>query len=393
VNVFISYARRDQASATQLRTDIGQLGHPVWFDRDVTGGHQWWSTILRQIQECGVFVFVLSPDSVRSRACLAELQYALDLRRPILPIMVRPVNPSTAPPAIANTQIVDYTNRSTDTVFTLLKAFNAVPPAGSPPVPLPAPPEIPTSYLNHFLKSLESPELTFTDQANLLVQLRARLSEEEDQTTIWDMLVRLRGRADLAQSLVADLDEVLAPGWRPDPGFRFEGRYWDGHDWTSRVWQDGREFDERNPQPAAGPQAPQPIPVMMPRQPAVRPKRKAAPWIIVGSVAAVAIVVTLIIVLVSGGGAGRSPQSVAQAFVDAMTARDGDTLAGLACAKDSNEVRDVSGLAGVTNIRLESVNAGDSSGTMTISATFDGTNDRHNLALVKENGEWKVCSP
>jgi hypothetical protein len=402
VNVFISYARRDQAAATQLRADIVQLGHEVRFDQDVRGGHQWWSTILQQIQYCHVFVYVLSPHSVKSRACLAELQYAEALRRPILPIMVRPVDPSTAPPVVTNTQIVNYIDRTTDTVFTLLKAFNSVPPVGPPPMPLPPAPEIPTSYLNAYLERVESDELTFTAQAELFVQLRARLNDEDEQETILKLLLALRRRPDLAHTLVKDLEKELAQGWRADPQGRFDERYWDGQNFTPWVRHEGREFDENNPQPLAVPAPPvgSATPLIQPHQVATMPAPprfgahpgKSKLPLVIGVCVAVAAVVTVLLVVLLSGSSGGSADSVARQFVSAMNARDGSTLASLACDRVKNEVRDVSGLQGVSNIQLVGVNAGDSSGTFTISATFDGANERHDLSLIKENGEWRVCS-
>jgi hypothetical protein len=401
LHVFISYARKDQARATQLRADVHQLGHAVWFDQDVSGGHQWWSTILQQIRDCHVFVFVLSPYSVTSRACLAELHYAEALRRPILPIMVRPVNPSTAPAVVANTQIIDYTNRTTDTVFSLLNGFNRMPRPG--PLPQPPPePAIPTSYLNAYAERVGSPELTYSAQMELVAQLRAELNNEEDQATVLQLLVALRDRADLAKGLLFDLDTALAEGWRFDPEGDFERRWWGGRGFTSLVWKDGRPFDERSPELAAS--APPPAGAAMPmgqphqvatmpapQRPVARPGKSKLPLVIGGIVAAVAVVAVLLVVLLSGGSGG-SADSVAQQFVNAMNARDGNTLASLACDRVKNEVRDVSGLQGVSSIQLVGVNAGDSSGTFTISATFDGVNERHDLSLIKENGEWRVCS-
>jgi hypothetical protein len=135
---------------------------------------------------------------------------------------------------------------------------------------------------------------------------------------------------------------------------------------------------------------PQPL-ATMPRQTFAGPRKSKLPLVIGGIVAAVVAVAVLLVVLLSGGSGG-SANNVAQQFVDAMNARDGNTLASLACARVRDEVRDVSGLQGVSNIQLVSVNAGDSSGTFTISATFDGTNERHDLSLIKEDGAWRVCS-
>ena len=57
-------------------------------------------------------MFALSPDSIASRACRAELSYAVALGRPILPVMVRDVNVQLAPDAIGLTHIVDYRQRT-----------------------------------------------------------------------------------------------------------------------------------------------------------------------------------------------------------------------------------------------------------------------------------------
>ena len=108
MTVFISYARKDRDLVDVLAHDIERAKHQVWLDHDLTGGQDWWDTILAQIRDCRLFMFVLTPDSIRSKACLAELRYAADLGRPIVPVMVREVAVQLAPQVIARAHIVDY---------------------------------------------------------------------------------------------------------------------------------------------------------------------------------------------------------------------------------------------------------------------------------------------
>src|SRR5262245_66442501 len=88
MGVFISYAREDRDAVEVLRRDIEKSRHDTWMDEELDGGESWWATILEQIRGCQAFVFVVSPDSLTSRACRAELGYALGLHPPFLPVLV-----------------------------------------------------------------------------------------------------------------------------------------------------------------------------------------------------------------------------------------------------------------------------------------------------------------
>ncbi len=59
-------------------TDVRALGHVVWLDEELSGGQVWWDEILAKIRECEALLFLVSPSSVESEACLLELHYAGD---------------------------------------------------------------------------------------------------------------------------------------------------------------------------------------------------------------------------------------------------------------------------------------------------------------------------
>ena len=51
----------------------------------------WWQAILERIRGCEVFVFALSNNALQSKPCLAELRYAQELGKPVIPIQIGPV--------------------------------------------------------------------------------------------------------------------------------------------------------------------------------------------------------------------------------------------------------------------------------------------------------------
>lgn len=283
--VFISYARRDADIADLLRQDIERAKRPVWIDGELTGGQEWWETILGQIRGCSLFVFALSPESLRSKACMAELHYALALGRPLLPVMVRDTSVQLAPPEIGNAQIVDYRQRSADTAFALVNALVAAPPAPELPTPLPSPPLVPMSYMNIYREQVEAESLSYHDQASLYVDLRSHLQDEDGRDAALSLLRQLRQRRDIVESVGKDIDVLLsglaapsvvdppriltaptapttttapttsAPGWYPDPMRRYEQRYWDGSTWTDNVARQGQQFRDE-PKTVAAPVRP-----------------------------------------------------------------------------------------------------------------------------------------
>ena len=148
--MFVSYSRQDRETVAGLKTDLERLGREVWIDDRLRGGQEWWDEILEAIRSCEVFVWTVSPTSVKSVACKAELTYAFALGRPVLPIMIKPVAIGLTPERIANAQILDYTTRGADQAIKLAGDLQSIP--SPPPLPetLPEPPPVPVSYMEPF---------------------------------------------------------------------------------------------------------------------------------------------------------------------------------------------------------------------------------------------------
>jgi hypothetical protein len=89
MTAFISYDRRDESSIVELHADVERVVPSAWLDRDIEGGQLWWEVILDRIRTCDLFIYTLSPDSLVSEACQAELSYALALERTAPQVLVR----------------------------------------------------------------------------------------------------------------------------------------------------------------------------------------------------------------------------------------------------------------------------------------------------------------
>jgi Tol biopolymer transport system component len=208
MRIFISYARQDQAAVEALNADLERARVQVWMDKELIGGESWWDSILEQIRSCELYIFALSPNSLRSRACKAELDYAIALSRPLLPVLVRDVAIQLAHPAIARTQMVDYRNRSMDSLLALMAVVANRPAAPPLPNPLPAAPTTPVSYMNEFRELVDAPDLTYQKQSHLLLDLKGYLDRDEERDIALQLIRGLRQRRDISYSIAREIDQL-----------------------------------------------------------------------------------------------------------------------------------------------------------------------------------------
>jgi hypothetical protein len=383
MQVFISHAAPDRDVAARLRADLAAMGRQVTIDGGESSGPRWWDGVLARIERCEAFLFVLSPASLRSPGCMAELRYALQLRRPTLTVRTQSM---PVPAELAGTGLYDPAIAGPDRVRLLRAAMLTLPAAQPLPVTLAARPLVP--YLDGYRTQLEQPKLDRTSQHEMLGELRRRLREDAERTAVWSLLVRLRARADVAPGVAEELEKLLAPGWRPDPEGRVERRYWDGQAWTTLVRHDGREFNERRvPPPEAtwsdGKAA---------ATPGAAPRRDRRLRLVAIAGTAVAGIAAAAYFLVDPEPT-NPPITTARVFVDAINVQDNNALAGVTCERDHERTAQLF-LAGGFRLTLESVDPDADPPNFTVLATDLGSGgvDRRTYPLVKESGEWRVCS-
>jgi hypothetical protein len=134
---------------TTLTEDLVGFDHEPWMDKELTGGQDWWSEVLKRIRDCDLFIFAVSHASVTSEACDREYEYAAALGKPVLPVTVRTGrSDALLPAALGHIQRVDYSEPDRAALTRLIKAINVMPEAGQLPEVLPPEPEIPATYLS-----------------------------------------------------------------------------------------------------------------------------------------------------------------------------------------------------------------------------------------------------
>jgi hypothetical protein len=99
---FISYNHQDVQFATKLELALRAKGHDPWIDyEDIPAAVKWEPEMLLGAQRCLNFVFILSPDSLRSEPCMKELDCAVRHNKRLIPLLHRACHGLTVPRPLA----------------------------------------------------------------------------------------------------------------------------------------------------------------------------------------------------------------------------------------------------------------------------------------------------
>lgn len=211
LHVFISYSAQRRDLVKTLAEDIRALGHEIWFDQELVGGHVWWDRILKEIRNCDLFLFALAPEAMDSTPCRLEYSYASSLGKTILPVLIAEgVSFDVLPSALSDVQYVDYRRADKQAAFALNKSFSSLPASKPLPDPLPPPPTLPVSFLGSLKEQIEGSEtLSFHEQTALVVKLKDRMRDPEHANEVRKLLARLRQRDDLFSKVAEEIDLVV----------------------------------------------------------------------------------------------------------------------------------------------------------------------------------------
>ena len=181
MEIFVSHASYDGAAIRSLVQDLEGAGKQVWLDQDLKVGEAWWASILKHIRACKVFIFAVSDNSLKSKPCRAELDYASALGLPILPVQIGEVS-SRRIDSVFATQSIDYRKPTSTTAAALIGAVGARASEWKKlPDPLPDPPPIPFEYLQRLGEAINGPApISYQEQTEILTQLRSAYRDETD---------------------------------------------------------------------------------------------------------------------------------------------------------------------------------------------------------------------
>ncbi len=89
-DLFISYSRKDRDFVKQLFEALERDNRDVWVDwENIPLTADWLEEIYSGIEAAHTFVFIISPDSVRSEVCSLEVMHAIEHNKRMVPIMRR----------------------------------------------------------------------------------------------------------------------------------------------------------------------------------------------------------------------------------------------------------------------------------------------------------------
>ncbi len=87
-DVFISYSRRNSDFVHQLHDELAARDHSIWVDfEDIPLTADWWAEIVAGIEAANDFIFVITPDSVRSEICRREIDHAVSRNKRLVPVL------------------------------------------------------------------------------------------------------------------------------------------------------------------------------------------------------------------------------------------------------------------------------------------------------------------
>jgi|GEM_PF-4559266 len=108
-SLFISYSRVDEAFARQIAKSLSDRGASVWIDiDDIPAGMKWSTAIQQGLDSCDALIVIVSPEAMASGNVEDEWQYALDQKKPVIPIRYWPAKIHFQ---LSRIQYVDFVNQ------------------------------------------------------------------------------------------------------------------------------------------------------------------------------------------------------------------------------------------------------------------------------------------
>ena len=81
---FISYSHQDRDAVLEIIEQMTRDSYRVWFDEGITPGSELFDNIASHIEDCSIFIALISSNYIGSDDCRDELNFARDLSKDIL---------------------------------------------------------------------------------------------------------------------------------------------------------------------------------------------------------------------------------------------------------------------------------------------------------------------
>ncbi|MCY7275458.1 MAG: TIR domain-containing protein, partial [Phormidesmis sp. CAN_BIN44] len=125
--IFVSYCRRDKEFVRSLCDALQHYQRSPWVDwQDIPPSADWRQEIRTGILTAHTFLFVISPDSIVSKECLVELDYAIQHHKRLMPVVCQEVKAEQVHPALASLNWIFFREKDDfdHSLTTLLQALD-----------------------------------------------------------------------------------------------------------------------------------------------------------------------------------------------------------------------------------------------------------------------------
>lgn len=117
-DVFISYSRKDSDLARKINDNLQITGKNTWFDQEsIASASDFQKEIYKGIESADNFLFIISPDSVKSPYCEDEVNFAESKNKRIITVLSRDIDLLDMPDALRKIQWIDFKKREFKSAF------------------------------------------------------------------------------------------------------------------------------------------------------------------------------------------------------------------------------------------------------------------------------------
>ena len=125
-SLFISYSRKNIESARKLTAAFHSQDLDFWIDWEgIPPTVDWWQEIEKGIEGADIFLFLISPDSCRSKVCKQEIEHAVKNGKRLIPLVVCDINPEEAPAELSHLNWI-FVRETDDFNLAFQKLTNAI---------------------------------------------------------------------------------------------------------------------------------------------------------------------------------------------------------------------------------------------------------------------------
>ena len=199
--IFLSYSGKDLALAQRVASDLRNAGFKVFFAYDsIAKGEKWTSAIDRGLNESGIFLVLLTPNSVQSEWVKEETDIALEQKNAFkfLSLMMRACEVQYLSNRLILRQHIAF-ERDYDEGFAALCKALGVAPNGSEPSP-PAQPVAPPAATRSKAQQRIEAALTSQNWADATRLINNQLEIDPDDPAALNAQTRLRELQRAAQT-------------------------------------------------------------------------------------------------------------------------------------------------------------------------------------------------